>query len=93
MKSLLIGETADPKVEESIRAAIEIEPAVERLIHLRTQHLGPDELLVGAKVAFLADLTVPELAGAVNRVETNVRRSVPSARIMYIEPDVMNTAG
>ncbi|MGH9275887.1 MAG: cation diffusion facilitator family transporter [Acidimicrobiales bacterium] len=92
MKSLLIGETADAKVEQSIRAAIEIEPAVERLIHLRTQHLGPDELLVGAKVSFIADLTVPELAGAVNRVESTVRSAVPSARIMYIEPDVMKQA-
>jgi len=92
MKSLLLGETADAKVEESIRAAIEIEPAVERLIHLRTQHIGPDELLIGAKVAFIGDLTVPELASAVNRVETTVRAAVPAARIMYIEPDVMRQA-
>ena len=45
-----MGETADPKVQEAIRAGIEAEPEVERLIHLRTQHLGPDELLIGAKV-------------------------------------------
>jgi divalent metal cation (Fe/Co/Zn/Cd) transporter len=89
MKSLLIGESADDKVERSIRSAIETEPTVERLIHLRTQHLGPDELLVGAKVAFADHLTVPELAGAVNRVETSVRDAVPSARIMYIEPDML----
>lgn len=89
MKSLLLGETADAKMEESIRVAIESDPAVERLIHLRTQHIGPDELLVGAKVSFLGDLTVPELASAVNRVESTVRAAVPAARIMYIEPDVM----
>jgi cation diffusion facilitator family transporter len=91
MKSLLIGESADKTVQETIRSAIEIEPAVERLIHLRTQHLGPEELLVGAKVSFIDDLSVPELAEAVNRVETNVRRAVPSVGIMYIEPDVMRT--
>lgn len=89
MKSLLLGETADATVEESIRVAIESEPAVERLIHLRTQHIGPEELLVGAKVAFVGDLTVPELTGAVNRVETSLRAAVPTARIVYIEPDVM----
>ncbi|MET0728262.1 MAG: cation diffusion facilitator family transporter [Acidimicrobiales bacterium] len=92
MKSLLIGESATAKVQESIRSAIEIEPAVERLIHLRTQHLGPEELLVGAKVSLLGHLSVPEVAAAVNRVETSVRRAVPEARIMYIEPDVMATS-
>jgi cation diffusion facilitator family transporter len=91
MKSLLIGESADKKVRESIRSAIEIEPSVEQLIHMRTQHIGPDELLVAAKVSFLGDLSVPEIAAAVNRVETSVRRAVPTARIMYIEPDVMAT--
>ena len=63
MKSLLMGETADPKVQEAIRAGIEAEPEVDRLIHLRTQHLGPDELLIGAKVAFVDGLSVSELAG------------------------------
>lgn len=92
MKSLLIGETADKAVQETIRSAIEIEPAVERLIHLRTQHLGPDQILVGAKVSFLDDLSVSELAEAVNRVEHSVRSNAPAVGIMYIEPDVMRTA-
>jgi divalent metal cation (Fe/Co/Zn/Cd) transporter len=89
MKSLLLGETAEPAVQEAIRTGIEREPAVERLIHLRTQHLGPDELLIGAKVAFAEGLSVPELAEAVNRVEANVRGAVPEARVIYIEPDVV----
>jgi cation diffusion facilitator family transporter len=89
MKSLLIGESAEAKVEASIRDAIEHQPGVEWVIHLRTQHLGPEELLVGAKVSFVTDLTVPELAEAIDRVETSVRGAVPSARIIYIEPDVM----
>jgi cation diffusion facilitator family transporter len=92
MKSLLIGESADARMQEAIRRAIEREPVVERLIHLRTQHLGPEELLVGAKVHFLGDLTVPELVGAVNRVEAGVRQAVPEARIIYIEPDVTQAA-
>jgi divalent metal cation (Fe/Co/Zn/Cd) transporter len=92
MKSLLIGESADAKVQSSIRSAIEAESSVEALIHMRTQHLGPDELLVGAKVAFLAGLSIPELADAVNGVEASVRATAPSVRIMYIEPDVMRTS-
>lgn len=92
MKSLLIGESADTKVQAAIRTSIEADPSVHRLIHLRTQHLGPEELLVAAKVSFAGGLSVAELAEAVNRVETGVRAAAPSARIMYIEPDVVRTA-
>ncbi len=92
MKSLLLGETATPKVQATIRSSIEAEPAVQRLIHLRTQHLGPDELLIGAKVAFSEGLSVAEVAAAVNRIEATVRAAVPEARVMYIEPDVMGTS-
>jgi len=92
MKSLLLGEVADERAQASIRAAIEADTSVDRMIHMRTQHIGPDELLVGAKVAFVHDLSVPELAAAVNRVEAGVRAAVPTARILYIEPDVMGTA-
>jgi len=91
MKSLLLGETAAPSVQRKIREGIEQERAVQRLIHLRTQHLGPDELLIGAKVAFAEGLSVSDLAAAVNRVEANVRAAVPEARVLYIEPDVVGT--
>ena len=92
MKSLLLGETASPEVESAIRSAIEADGAVEQLIHMRTQHIAPDELLVGAKVSFHDGLGVAELAEAVNRVETSVRAGVPEARVMYIEPDVVVVA-
>ncbi|HEU5152985.1 MAG TPA: cation diffusion facilitator family transporter [Iamia sp.] len=88
MKSLLIGESASRKDVETIRAAVEIDPAVQRLIHMRTQHQGPEELLVGMKVELDHTLTFPEVSEVVNRIERNVRRAVPMARLMYIEPDV-----
>ena len=88
MKSLLIGESASRKQREAIQAAIEIEPGVMQLIHMRTEHLGPDELLVCAKVEFDHRFTLPEVAEAVDRVERNVRENVPEARVMYLEPDV-----
>jgi cation diffusion facilitator family transporter len=91
MKGLLIGESASPGDLEKIAAAIEVEPSVQRLIHMRTQHIGPDELLVGAKLELIPDLSVSEAAEAVNRVESSVRRAVPIARIMYLEPDVFRT--
>ncbi|CAN5263933.1 cation diffusion facilitator family transporter [soil metagenome] len=92
MKGLLIGESASPAVQQRIQTAIEAQEPVRRVIHLRTQHLGPEELLVGAKIEFVSDLSVTELSDAVNRVETAVREAVPAARVMYLEPDVMRTA-
>lgn len=88
MKSLLIGEAATPQQTEAIRAAIESDPKVSRVIHLRTQHLGPDELLVGAKVEFDGDLRFPDVAKAIDEVEVKIRAAVPTARLIYIEPDV-----
>ena len=92
MKGLLIGESASPGDIDKIVAAIEVEPGVQRLIHMRTQHIGPEELLVGAKVELIPDLSVAEAAEVVNRIETSVRRAVPIARIMYLEPDVFRTS-
>jgi cation diffusion facilitator family transporter len=91
MKGLLIGESATVADQQKITAAIEVEPSVKRLIHMRTQHIGPDELLVGAKVELVPDLSVTEAAEAVDRIEASVRRAVPVARIMYLEPDVFRT--
>jgi cation diffusion facilitator family transporter len=91
MKSLLIGEPALASVEEAIVSAIESDDDVEQLIHLRTEHLGPEELLVAAKVSFAHRLSIRELADAVDRVEATVRAAVPEARIIYFEPDVLRT--
>ncbi|MGH9186389.1 MAG: cation diffusion facilitator family transporter [Acidimicrobiales bacterium] len=88
MRSLLIGESATAEVERRIRTAVESRPSVVRLIHLRTQHLGPEELLVGAKIEFSPDLSISGLAVAVNEIEAAVRAQVPEARVMYLEPDV-----
>jgi len=88
MKSLLIGEAADPVEEARIAAAIESSPTVNDLLFLRTQHFGPDELLVTAKVEFRADLSMVELADAIDAVEVAIRADVPTAKYLFIEPDV-----
>ena len=92
MKSLLIGESASPDVQEQIRSAIETSAPVSRLIHLRTLHLGPDELLVGAKVEFSSTLDVPGLARAIDEVEARIRAVATDARVIYIEPDIHRSA-
>jgi cation diffusion facilitator family transporter len=88
MKSLLIGEAASPAVMADIARAIESAPDVRSLIHMRTQHLGPDELLVAAKVEFDDHLTIAELATVIDDVEAAMRAAVPAARVIYIEPDI-----
>jgi divalent metal cation (Fe/Co/Zn/Cd) transporter len=87
MKSLLIGESAAAQTESAIRAAITDGPDVRRIIHLRTLHLGPEELLVATKVE-LDSPSVPDLARAIDAVEARVRAAVPIARVIYVEPDV-----
>jgi cation diffusion facilitator family transporter len=87
-KSLLIGEAADPAVLEKICGALESSPQVTRVIHLRTQHLGPEELLVAGKIEIDRSCTVPELAEAIDTAERRVREVVPIARVIYLEPDL-----
>jgi cation diffusion facilitator family transporter len=87
-KGLLIGEAAGTVEREAIVKAIESADDVKRLIHVRTQHLGPDEILVAAKIEFDADLTFADLATAINSTEARIRDAVPMARLIYLEPDV-----
>jgi cation diffusion facilitator family transporter len=90
MKSLLIGESAAEPTEAAIRDAITDAPEVRRIIHLRTLHLGPDELLVAAKLD-LDSSTVPDVARAIDAAESRVRAAVPIARVIYLEPDLFRS--
>ena len=92
-KSLLVGEGANPADSSRIRDAINAHPEVEALIHIKTLYLGPDELLVGAKVAFAKTKKLADVARAINAVEAAIREAVPIARVIYIEPDVYVPAG
>jgi cation diffusion facilitator family transporter len=92
-KSLLVGEGASAADLTAIRDAINAHPDVEALIHIRTLYLGPDELLVGAKVAFARKKKLADVATAINAVEASIREAVPIARVIYIEPDVYLPAG
>lgn len=92
MKSLLIGESAGHTEREHIVAAIEADPAVVKLIHLRTQHLGPEELLVAAKVGMPPGASFAEIAENIDRIEAAIRQKVPIARVIYVEPDVYDSA-
>ncbi|WP_066372977.1 cation diffusion facilitator family transporter [Herbidospora mongoliensis] len=87
-KSLLIGESAGPEVDAQIREALESAPEVTRVIHMRTLHVGPEELLVAAKIAVQHDDTAAEVARGIDEAEQRIRAAVPIARIIYLEPAI-----
>ncbi|MGM7669038.1 cation diffusion facilitator family transporter [Microbacterium sp. A93] len=91
-KSLLVGEGANQSDLDLIMDAIIGCPDVEKIIHLKTLYLGPDELLVAAKIALTSDKTVREAADDINHIEKQIRDAVPVARAIYIEPDVYRPA-
>ena len=92
MKSLLIGESAGPEQQRAILGAIEETPGVRRLIHMRTLHLGPDELLVAAKIELAGSLSVQGVAETIDAAEGRIRSAVPIARVIYLEPDLFSPA-
>ncbi|WP_353828511.1 cation diffusion facilitator family transporter [Agromyces sp. SYSU T0242] len=87
-KSLLVGEGANETDVKKIQQAILDGPEAERIIHMKTLYLGPDELLVAAKLGFHADQRLQEVAAATNVIERRIRAAVPAARVIYVEPDV-----
>ena len=91
MKSLLIGESASTDAREAIVRAIESSANVDQLIHLRTEHIGPDEILVGAKVEYASTLSADQLVAAINATEDAIRVAVPDATVIYLEPDLHRT--
>lgn len=92
MKSLLIGESAGAGVEASIVAAIEAGADVECVIHLRTLHVGPETLLVAAKIAVRHDESAASVANGIDAAERRVRAAVPIAKLIFLEPDIYHAA-
>jgi divalent metal cation (Fe/Co/Zn/Cd) transporter len=88
MHSLLIGEGATKEEDHAIRTVLEQTDNVDRLIHLRTQYLGPDELLVGAKIALPPSTDLATVASTIEAAEAAIRSAVPAAKVIYLEPDL-----
>jgi cation diffusion facilitator family transporter len=92
MSSMLVGESAVPEQTEAIRSALAGAPMVRRVIHLRTLHVGPDEILVAAKIATDPQQTAADLASAIDEAEVRIRAAVPEATYIFIEPDIDHDA-
>jgi cation diffusion facilitator family transporter len=87
-KSLLLGESATEEQVSAISASIIAVSGLDGIIHMRTMHLGPEELLVAAKVAVGTERTAVQIADAIDEAEAGIRSAVPIARVIYLEPDI-----
>jgi len=88
MHSALIGEGATPREDEAIRSALEQTAHVDRVIHLRTQYMGPDDMLVGAKISLAPKTDLATVAATIDAAEAAIRAAVPAATVIYLEPDL-----
>jgi cation diffusion facilitator family transporter len=92
MKSLLIGESATSEHVAKIKAALIDGDEIERIIHMRTLHLGPEELLVAVKVGVPKHADAQDIARAIDAAENRIRAAVPIARVIYVEPDIYRSS-
>ncbi len=94
MKSLLIGESATRGASRAIGEAIGQAPGIDSVIHLKTMHLGPEELLVAAKLEVTPTDTASEVARAIDAAEERARAALPDLRlVVYLEPDIRGLDG
>jgi cation diffusion facilitator family transporter len=92
MQGLLLGESALPQVEDAIEKALVSTPGVERVIHLKTVHVGPEQLMVAAKIAVQPTQHADELSALIDQAEVRMREAEPMAVYVYLEPDVFHAA-
>jgi cation diffusion facilitator family transporter len=89
MKSLIIGESAVEPMRRQIVEAIERGDRMGRVLHMRTQHIGPDQLLVAAKVELDPTLDTAGITAAIDRAQERIRKTVPIATLIYLEPEAL----
>jgi cation diffusion facilitator family transporter len=87
-KSLLLGESASPQAQVRLRDRLESTPGVERVIHMRTLHLGPEELLVAVKIGVPREASAADVAASIDAAERAMREAEPTAQVIYVEPDI-----
>ena len=91
MHSLIIGEAASEKDLSKIVNIIENNSQVAQLVEMRTQHLGPDEILIGVRVAFRENLQTKEIANLINQLEADIRIELKNAGPIFIEPEITDS--
>ncbi len=91
-KSLIIGESADPALLRRVRELLLKEESIARVIHLRSLHLGADDILLAVKAEFNPRLNSTQICSLINAIETDIRRRHPEITKIFIEPDIFRPA-
>lgn len=89
MGSLLIGEGAQADQVSAIRQALLSTQGVTAVIHMKTLYVGPEELMVAAKIGIQANSSGQEIAAIINAAEQAMREQLPVALLIYLEPDIL----
>lgn len=92
MRSMLIGESVLPEHREAIETAL-LGDGIDRIVAMRTLHLGPDDVLVAAKITLGATDSALEVSRAIDAAERRVREAVPLRLQIYLEPDLQEPGG
>ncbi len=87
-KSLLLGESASPQAQVRLRERLLATPGIERVIHMKTLHLGPEELLVAVKIGVPRTSSAADVAASIDAAERAMREAEPTAQVIYVEPDI-----
>jgi cation diffusion facilitator family transporter len=83
---MLIGRAADPDEQRVITREIESTPGVDQVLELLTMHLGPEELIVAAKVAFTDDISADEAEDLADGLDRRLRERLPLIRHVFLDP-------
>jgi cation diffusion facilitator family transporter len=93
VKSLLLGESADPELDAAVRELVKEEPAVEDLMQLISIQQGPGEVMVMLKLRFATNLTSEQVATGIDTFESKLRARRPEVRWLFVEPDLHDKPG
>jgi cation diffusion facilitator family transporter len=87
-KSLIIGESADPAMLRKIRLLLLKEDSITQVIHIRSLHLGAEDILLAIKAEFNERLNTQQICALINALERDIRAQFPEVSKIFIEPDI-----
>ena len=89
VRSLLVGRSADPLIQEAIENIIGQEPDIEKVFNTITMQFGPDTMLA-AKIKMRSGLDIEAAVDSINALERRLKDEIPNLQWCFIEPDVVD---
>ena len=85
-KDLLIGRSVPEEERLAIERIAGAAADVQQVVHARTVHLGPNQVMLGLKLRFNPALDMRTLERRINELEASLRAAMPHLRRIYVEP-------